>query len=48
LLKPRRAVPIHVSTWPVIAQDSDAWARRVQAETGAEAIVLKPGEKIDL
>jgi L-ascorbate metabolism protein UlaG (beta-lactamase superfamily) len=48
LLKPRRVVPIHVSTWPVIAQDSDAWTRRVRMETGAEAVVLKPGDKITL
>ena len=43
LLKPRRVVPIHNGTWPIIAQDAEAWARRVRAETGAEAVVLKPG-----
>jgi L-ascorbate metabolism protein UlaG (beta-lactamase superfamily) len=48
LLKPRRVVPIHVGTWPVIAQDAEAWARRVHTETGAEAIVLKPGGKVEL
>jgi L-ascorbate metabolism protein UlaG (beta-lactamase superfamily) len=48
LLRPRRVVPIHFGTWPVIAQDADSWARRVRAETGAEAVVLKPGEGITL
>ena len=48
LLRPRRVVPIHVGTWPVIAQDAEAWARRVRAETGAEAVVLKPGGQIEL
>jgi hypothetical protein len=32
----------------VIAQDAEAWAKRVRAETGVEAIVLKPGGKIEL
>jgi L-ascorbate metabolism protein UlaG (beta-lactamase superfamily) len=48
LLKPRRVVPIHNGTWPIIAQDAEAWARRVRAETGVEAVVLQPGGKISL
>lgn len=43
LIEPRRVVPIHYNTWPPIAQDAQAWARRVQQETKAEAIVLNPG-----
>ena len=35
LLKPRRVVPIHNGTWPIIAQDAHAWARRVRPETGS-------------
>ncbi len=48
LLQPKRVVPVHCGTWPVIAQDADAWARQVQAETGVQAVVLKPGGKIVL
>ncbi len=48
LLRPRRVVPIHNGTWPIIAQDAEAWARRVRTETGVEAVVLKPGGKIEL
>jgi L-ascorbate metabolism protein UlaG (beta-lactamase superfamily) len=48
LLRPRRVVPIHNGTWPIIAQDAETWARRVRAETGAEALVLQPGGKINL
>ena len=46
LLRPRIALPSHYGTWPPIAQDADAWARRV-AEAGlAEARVLTPGESL--
>ena len=48
LLEPKRVVPVHNSTWPVIAQDPHRWAERVRAETAAEPIVLQPGEKISL
>jgi len=48
LLKPQRVVPMHYNTWPLIAQDPEAWAARVRAETSADAIVLKPGESIEL
>jgi L-ascorbate metabolism protein UlaG (beta-lactamase superfamily) len=44
LLGPRKVLPIHYNTWPVIAQDGPAWAERVRKETQAEPIVLKPGE----
>jgi len=48
LLDPRRVVPVHLGTWPLIEQDADAWADRVNAETSAEPIVLEPGEKVIL
>jgi L-ascorbate metabolism protein UlaG (beta-lactamase superfamily) len=48
LLEPKRVVPSHFNTWPPIAQDAQAWARRVRAETRAEPLVLQPGEKIVL
>ena len=48
LLDPRRVVPVHLGTWPLIEQDADAWADRVNAETSAEPIVLEPGEKVVL
>jgi len=42
-LRPKRVVPMHYSTWEVIAQDPHAWATRVRAETEAEPVVLEPG-----
>jgi L-ascorbate metabolism protein UlaG (beta-lactamase superfamily) len=43
LIGPRTVMPIHYNTWPLIAQDAPAWARRVHEETGVETIVLTPG-----
>ena len=48
LLMPQRVVPVHRNTWPLIAQDAEAWARRVRHETSAEPIVLEPGGKVVL
>ena len=47
-LSPKRVVPIHYDTFPVIAQDASAWAARVRQETQAQPVVLKPGEWIEL
>lgn len=46
LLRAKHYVPVHYNTWPLIAQDGEAWAARVKAETGAEVHVLKPGESV--
>jgi L-ascorbate metabolism protein UlaG (beta-lactamase superfamily) len=43
LIEPKRVMPIHYDTFPVIAQDVNAWAKRVKAETSAEPVVLQPG-----
>lgn len=48
LLAPKRVVPCHYNTWPPIAQDTSEWARRVRAETSAEAVVLEPGGTFSL
>jgi L-ascorbate metabolism protein UlaG (beta-lactamase superfamily) len=48
LLAPRKVLPIHYSTWPLIAQDPQAWAARVRKDTAAEAVVVKPGEWLQL
>jgi L-ascorbate metabolism protein UlaG (beta-lactamase superfamily) len=47
LLKPRTVVPMHYSTFPVIEQDANAWARRVEAETDSRCVVLQPGASLD-
>lgn len=48
LINPRRVVPIHRNTWPLIAQDATLWAERVRAETQTEPVVIEPGQKIVL
>ncbi len=46
LVRPRIALPSHYGTWPPIAQDADAWARRI-AEAGlADARVPAAGESV--
>jgi L-ascorbate metabolism protein UlaG (beta-lactamase superfamily) len=48
LLQPKHVVPIHYNTWGLIAQDPDAWAKRVAAETSTQVHVLKPGESLTI
>jgi len=44
MLEPKVVIPIHYNTFDLLAQDANAWAGRVQKETNAKAVVLKPGE----
>ncbi len=48
LLKPKKVLPIHYNTWDLIAQDGPAWAKKVAQETSAEAVVLEPGETVEV
>lgn len=48
LLQPKRVVPVHNKTWPVIDQDAEAWAERILKETAAEPLVVEPGTTISL
>lgn len=43
-LKPKHVIPCHYNTWPVIAQDAEAWAARVKAESSSQVHILQPGE----
>jgi len=47
-LHPKMVVPVHANTWPLIAQDVQAWAERVYKETAVKAVVLEPGESLTL
>lgn len=44
LLEPKVVIPIHYNTFDLLKQDENAWAERVQQETGTKVVVLKPGE----
>ena len=48
LVQPKKVLPIHYNTWELIAQDAAAWAARVHKETKTQAVVLKPGEWVDV
>ena len=46
LLEPKQVLPIHYDTFDIIAQDPVSWQDRVEGETGAKVVVLKPGESL--
>jgi L-ascorbate metabolism protein UlaG (beta-lactamase superfamily) len=48
MLRPKKVMPFHYNTFPIIAQDADAWAARVRKETRAEPLVLKPGDWVEV
>jgi L-ascorbate metabolism protein UlaG (beta-lactamase superfamily) len=48
LIEPQHVIPVHYNTWELIAQDPNAWAERVRAETKAIPHVLEPGESFSL
>ena len=46
-LNPKLTVPIHYNTWPIIAQDGNAFAANA-AKAGHTVRVMKSGEKLDV
>jgi L-ascorbate metabolism protein UlaG (beta-lactamase superfamily) len=48
LLQPKKVLPIHYNTWPLIAQDGPAWGARVSKETVAAPAILKSGEWVEV
>src|SRR5690606_23016461 len=48
LLSPKRVLPAHYNTWPIIGADAHAWADRVTAATSAQVIVARPGDTVTL
>jgi L-ascorbate metabolism protein UlaG (beta-lactamase superfamily) len=48
LIEPQVVIPVHYDTWDLIAQDPQAWARRVETETHTTCVVIAPGESYEL
>ncbi len=48
LIAPRKVLPIHYDTFDIIKQDPEAWKERVEKETDAQVVLLKPGDSLDL
>ena len=47
-LNPKQVVPCHFNTFGWIEQDAAAWVERVNGETSASAMLLAPGEALEL
>ncbi|MDR1322264.1 MAG: metal-dependent hydrolase [Gracilibacteraceae bacterium] len=47
LIRPRLVVPMHYNAWPLIRQDAVRFAEAAAA-AGTKAVVLQPGEALDL
>ncbi len=48
LLTPKKVMPIHYNTFPLLAQDEHAWAARVKSETSAQPLTPQPGEWVEI
>jgi len=48
LITPRLVLPIHYNTFDLIKQDAQAWAVRVESETGVPVRVLSPGQSLQI
>ena len=47
-LHPKAAFPTHYNTFADIYQDASTWARRVNNETSAQAIIVDPGSSFSI
>jgi L-ascorbate metabolism protein UlaG (beta-lactamase superfamily) len=48
MLYPKKVLPIHYDTFPLIAQDGAAWGELVKRESSATPVVLSPGEWVEV
>jgi L-ascorbate metabolism protein UlaG (beta-lactamase superfamily) len=48
LLKPKLVIPIHYNSIKRLLQDADQWKQKVEAETSAKVVILKPGESFEM
>ncbi|MFN7105669.1 MAG: metal-dependent hydrolase [Pyrobaculum sp.] len=48
MLRPRRVVPMHYNTFPLIKQDPEDFKSRVEAISHAKVYVMKPGDVLKI
>lgn len=48
MISPKRVIPMHYNTWPLIEQDEVAWSEKIRSGTDAEPVVLTPGQSCQL
>lgn len=47
MLKPKLVIPMHYNTWPLIAQDPEAFQRAVETATPTKVLVLAPKDSYE-
>lgn len=47
-IKPKRAIPCHYNTWPVIEQNPQLWVERVNEATDSQGVVPQIGTPLSL
>ena len=48
MLKPGLVVPMHYNTWELIAQDPQAFKKRIESETDSKVSLMNPGESLTI
>ena len=48
MLKPGLVVPMHYNTWELIAQDPQAFKKRIESETDSKVVLVNPGESLTI
>ena len=47
MIQPKVAIPAHYNTWPLIAQDPQAWKKRVEDETDTRVMIMEPDTNLE-
>ena len=47
LIRPKHVIPAHYNTWPLIAQDPEAWKKRVESETDTTVHIMLADTALD-
>ncbi|GAB6181032.1 metal-dependent hydrolase [Desulfotomaculum defluvii] len=48
MLNPRKVIPMHYNTWPLIHQDPTAFKKSVEQFTTAKVLIMEPGDSIEI
>jgi L-ascorbate metabolism protein UlaG (beta-lactamase superfamily) len=47
MIQAQHVIPAHYNTWPLIAQDPEAWKKRVETETDAVVHIMEADTDLD-
>lgn len=48
LLKPKKVIPIHYNTWPLIQQSPEEFKDKTEDQTNSRVFIVAPGNDLDL